>query len=173
MSSDFSFYSAVESPTGLPQAGSGTPVPRWRLAREGPFLSELPHSVLHELEQLRGVPPNVQLSCEPWGHLNHADIDCVCLSSDRTGAYVHGLSLASSSPDFNIAPLLQPAAASASMFVMPEGPALEGPAQRLRVWEGTCLRKPGVLVLCPLYPIVLVRMAGCCWLRTCDGRLDC
>ena len=44
MSSDFSFYSAVESPTGLPQAGSGTPVPRWLLAREGPFLSELPHS---------------------------------------------------------------------------------------------------------------------------------
>ena len=38
--------------------------------------------VLQELELLRDVPLNVQLSCEPWGHLNHADIDCVCLSSD-------------------------------------------------------------------------------------------
>ena len=42
-------------------------------------------------ELLRSVPPNVQLSCEPWGHLNHADIDCVCLSSDRMGVYVHKL----------------------------------------------------------------------------------
>ena len=42
VSSDFSFYSAVNSLTGFPQAGSGTPVLRWRLAREGPFLSEVP-----------------------------------------------------------------------------------------------------------------------------------
>ena len=39
-----------------------------------------------------GVPPNVQLSSEPWGHLSQADIDCVCLSFDRMGAYVHELS---------------------------------------------------------------------------------
>ena len=32
---------------------------------------------LQELELLQGVPPNVQLSCQTWGHLNHADIDCV------------------------------------------------------------------------------------------------
>ena len=44
--------------------------------------------VLHELERLRGVPPNVQLSCEPWGHMNHEDNDCVCLSSDRTGTCI-------------------------------------------------------------------------------------
>ena len=44
VSSDFSFYSAVDSPTGLPQAGSGTPVPWWRLAREGPFRLDLPRS---------------------------------------------------------------------------------------------------------------------------------
>ena len=44
VSSDFSFYSAVDSPTGLLQAGSGIPVPQWSLAREGPFLSELPRS---------------------------------------------------------------------------------------------------------------------------------
>ena len=44
VSSDFSFYSAVDSPTGLPRAESVTPVPRWHLALEGPFLSELPRS---------------------------------------------------------------------------------------------------------------------------------
>ena len=44
MSSDFSFYSAVDSPTGLTRAESVTPVPRWRLAWECPFLSELPRS---------------------------------------------------------------------------------------------------------------------------------
>ena len=38
---DLSFYSAIDSPAGFPQAGSRTPIPRWRLAREGPFLSEL------------------------------------------------------------------------------------------------------------------------------------
>ena len=37
VSSEFSFYSAVDSPTGLPQAGPQHLVPRWRLAWEGPF----------------------------------------------------------------------------------------------------------------------------------------
>ena len=41
--------------------------------------------VLHELGRLKGVPPNVKLSCEPWGHMNHQDVDCGCLSSDRMG----------------------------------------------------------------------------------------
>ena len=44
VSSDFSFYSAIGSPTGLPQAESGTPVPRGVLAWKGPFQSELPNS---------------------------------------------------------------------------------------------------------------------------------
>ena len=35
---------------------------------------ELP-SFLGELEKLRGMSPNVQLQCEPWGHNNHEDID--------------------------------------------------------------------------------------------------
>ena len=61
--------------------------------------------VLQELELLRGVPPNVQLSCEPWGHLDHANIDCVCLSSDRMGTYVHKLSVASSYPGLEPCPL--------------------------------------------------------------------
>ena len=41
----------------------------------------------------RGVSPNVQLSCEPWGHADHIGGDCGCLSSDNSGAYVHALSL--------------------------------------------------------------------------------
>ena len=36
---------------------------------------------------------DVQLSCEPWGHVDHSGGGCECLSSDSTGAYVHGLSL--------------------------------------------------------------------------------
>ena len=56
VSSDFSFCSAVDRPTRLPQAGSGTPVPRWHLAREGPFLSELP------LLDVGGIRPGMCLS---------------------------------------------------------------------------------------------------------------
>ena len=32
-----------------------------------------------------------QLYSEPWGHVEHCDTDCTCLSSDRTASYVHGL----------------------------------------------------------------------------------
>ena len=71
--------------------------------------------VLHELEQLRGVLPNVILSCEPCGYMQHADIDCVCLSSDRTGAYIHDLSITSSSPD-----------ASSAEGAAPESPSVAG-----------------------------------------------
>ena len=38
--------------------------------------------MLLELGQLKGVSPNVALSCEPWGHMNHDDRGCECLSSD-------------------------------------------------------------------------------------------
>ena len=48
---------------------------------------------LQNIEGLRGVSPDVHLSCEPWGHVNHSGGDCECLSSDRTGAYVHDLAL--------------------------------------------------------------------------------
>ena len=67
--------------------------------------------VLRELEQLRGVPPNVQLSCEPWGHINHEDHDCIYLSSDRTGFYIYKLSLALPSRDL----------VSAKLSHVPEG----------------------------------------------------
>ena len=36
---------------------------------------------------------NVQLYSEPWGHVDHSDANCACLSSDRTAAYVHDLAL--------------------------------------------------------------------------------
>ena len=48
---------------------------------------------LQNIGKLRGVSPDVQLSCEPWGHVDHHGGGCECLSSDRTGAYVHSLSL--------------------------------------------------------------------------------
>ena len=53
--------------------------------------------VLLKIGQLNGVAPNVTLACEPWGHMNHDNGSCECLSSDQTGAYVHELSLATSS----------------------------------------------------------------------------
>ena len=43
---------------------------------------------------VRGPIVMSDLSCEPWGHMNHKDVDCGCLSSYRTGAYVHELSVA-------------------------------------------------------------------------------
>ena len=64
--------------------------------------------VLHKLDQLRDVPTNVQLSCEPWDHIHHADMDYGCLSSDHTVAYIHELLVASSSPDLDLALLLPP-----------------------------------------------------------------
>ena len=48
---------------------------------------------LQSIEGLRGMSPNVQLYCEPWGHADHSDVNCDCLSSDRTVAYVHDLAL--------------------------------------------------------------------------------
>ena len=39
------------------------------------------------------MSPDVHLACEPWGHVNHRDGNCECLSSDRMGAYVHDLAL--------------------------------------------------------------------------------
>ena len=53
---------------------------------------ELP-SFLEALMDIRGVSPDVQLDCEPWGHMDHSDGHCFCRSSDRTAAYVHELAL--------------------------------------------------------------------------------
>ena len=43
---------------------------------------------LQFMDELQGVSPNVQLYCEPWGHVDHRDDNCGCLSSDRTASYV-------------------------------------------------------------------------------------
>ena len=45
---------------------------------------EMP-AVLLEIRRLSGVSPNVDLACEPWGHRDHCNDCCECLSSDRTG----------------------------------------------------------------------------------------
>ena len=36
-------------------------------------------SFLQDIEKLQGVAPNVQLSCQPWGHVDHIGGDCGCL----------------------------------------------------------------------------------------------
>ena len=50
---------------------------------------------LDALEDIRGISPDVQLDCEPWGHMDHSDGHCSCRSSDHTVAYVHELALMS------------------------------------------------------------------------------
>ena len=57
---------------------------RWR---------DVSYRALAELENLRGISPNVHLHCELWGHINHEDINCGCQSSDRMAAYVHDLTV--------------------------------------------------------------------------------
>ena len=58
-------------------------------------------SVLLDLKSLHGLSPNVILTCEPWGHMDHSGGGCKRLSSDSMGAYVHNLSLASCGRDFS------------------------------------------------------------------------
>ena len=55
---------------------------------------ELP-SFLETLADIRAISTDVQLDCEPWGHIEHSDGHCSCRSSDRTAAYVHELDLMS------------------------------------------------------------------------------
>ena len=43
------------------------------------------------MRELKGESPNIQLYSETWGHVEHCDTDCTCLSSDRMASYVHGL----------------------------------------------------------------------------------
>ena len=40
--------------------------------------------VLRDIESLHGVSPNVILSCEPWGHMDHSGGDCACLCGEIT-----------------------------------------------------------------------------------------
>ena len=59
-------------------------------------------------DKSQSIPPNVLLSFEPWGHLNHDGSECLCLSSDRMGAYIHGLSIDLPPRDTVSSPLLSP-----------------------------------------------------------------
>ena len=71
----------------LPECEKGPP------AEWGAVVDCGPSDELAELENLCGISPNVHLHCEPWGHINHEDINCDCQSSDRTAAYVHDLTI--------------------------------------------------------------------------------
>ena len=46
---------------------------------------------LEALAEIQGVSPNVQLDCEPWGHIDHSDGHFSSRSSNRTAAYIHDL----------------------------------------------------------------------------------
>ena len=48
---------------------------------------------LQNIENLRGVSPDVHLYCESWGHVDDSDGNCDCLSLDQTAAYVHDSAL--------------------------------------------------------------------------------
>ena len=53
-------------------------------------MEEVPEFAL-QMRELRGEQPNVQLTDNPWGHVEKCVATCDCLGSDRTGAYVHCL----------------------------------------------------------------------------------
>ena len=53
-------------------------------------MGEVPAFALR-MRELQGESPDVQLKDDPWGHVEHCDANCVCLESDRTGAYIHCL----------------------------------------------------------------------------------
>ena len=59
--------------------------------RRLPLTEVFAEGVEEKLEHLRGMSPNVHLSHETWGHINHKDSDCECQTSDQTAAYVHDL----------------------------------------------------------------------------------
>ena len=54
------------------------------------LMEEVPAFALR-MRELQGESPNVQLTDNPWGHVEHCVAKCTCQQSDRTGAYVHCL----------------------------------------------------------------------------------
>ena len=68
------------------------------------------------LKKCQGVPPNALLPFEPWGHIDHGGSQCHCLSSDRTGAYIHALSIDQSPRDSVSSTLLSPPAAGETLL---------------------------------------------------------
>ena len=57
---------------------------------------------------MQGVPLNVLLPFEPWGHIDHKGTESQCLSSDHTGSYIHVQSIDQSPRDSVLSPLLSP-----------------------------------------------------------------
>ena len=112
-------------------------------------------AVLLELGQLKGVSPNVTLACEPWRRMNHDDGGGECLSSDRTGAYVHEIVLVTSSRDL--------ISDSGELPDAEIGPAMTGLHTRWPcVW--------GRFHMCPICPELT---AGCSWPCKSSGRQVC
>ena len=114
-------------------------------------------SFLEAMAEIRGVSPNEQLYSEPWGHIDHSDAHCLCLSSDRTAAYVHYLAfmpresfMSSTEGDASV----HTAVTNARLC---HTPASE--------WDGRDR--------CLLSLIGRVLMAVFSWLYICDGRLTC
>ena len=108
------------------------------------------------MRQLKGESPNIQLYSEPWGHGEHCDSDCSCLSSDRT-AYVHRL--------------LPMSWEDESTSKNDDHTSVE--TENNVVVDNDC----GYLGVgrhqCHLYHIGQVHMAVYYWLFMCGGRRDC
>ena len=112
---------------------------------------------LRGIAELRVMSPDVQLSCERWGHMDHTGAGCECCSSDRTGAYVHSLSL------------------------MPRGSLPAAEDEDALVYAGgsddreshILQRNAGGPGSCPLCPIDQVLMAISCSRCMYDGRRAC
>ena len=95
-----------------------------------------------------------QLSCEPWGHAYHSGGGCECLSSDRTGAHVHGLS--------SMTKECLPVSELEDVSVSTGGSG---------AWISHVAR--GGRDRCHLCLINQACMAACSWLCVCGGRWAC
>ena len=73
------------------------------------------------LTNIRGVSPNVLLAFEPWGHVDHVGGECPCRSSDRTGAYVHAMSVDHPPSGCESTPVLSPQDPADGGGVLPGG----------------------------------------------------
>ena len=58
--------------------------------------------------KISGCSAERTVAFEPWGHIDHDSSECQCLSSDRTGVYIHALSIDHSPRDSISSPLLSP-----------------------------------------------------------------
>ena len=122
------------------------------------------------LEKLQGVPPNVLLPFEPWGHIDHKGIECQCLSPDHTGASIHVQSIDQSPRDSVLSPLLSPLDMAAGR---PYCAWRRSPMTRVPLHQQRFFRRDQVLFR--LFLTELVHMGGCYWLyiNACDTLSAC